>query len=498
MWYNPLQVHDGCKEYVKMRTKVFVAGDLMLDRFEYGKVSRISPEAPVPIFRHEREKRMLGGVGNVAANLIALGCDVTLAGAVGTDASGEEVLRLVNELGARGVIARSRSFRTVVKTRMIAGNNHLLRADLEDESPSLAIAAATLARMERAIAAADVVLLSDYAKGFLSPELCARLIGVARQRRKPVLIDPKGVDWEKYRGATLVKPNLREFSQICGRTFDPRSAGFKTTLEAEARRICAKFGIRNVLVTLSEHGMILVPASSRLAAIHIPTEAREVFDVSGAGDTALAAFGWAVGSGRSLPEAMRMANVASGIVVSKLGTATVSRRELELALGGGDDPFAALEGKIVSVRSAAAFAGECRAKGKRIGFTNGCFDCLHLGHLYSILETKRRCDAVIVGLNSDRSVRRHKGPSRPIQDERTRAMVLAALPQVDRVVIFDDDVPMKLVESVRPDVIAKEGYPLSKWPEGRLVRRLGGKAVVLKRLDGHSTTALVRRMRDEK
>ena len=193
-----------------------------------------------------------------------------------------------------------------------------------------------------------------------------------------------------------------------------------------------------------------------------------------------------------------MANVASGIVVSKLGTATVSRRELELALGGGDDPFAALEGKIVSVRSAAAFAGECRAKGKRIGFTNGCFDCLHLGHLYSILETKRRCDAVIVGLNSDRSVRRHKGPSRPIQDERTRAMVLAALPQVDRVVIFDDDVPMKLVESVRPDVIAKEGYPLSKWPEGRLVRRLGGKAVVLKRLDGHSTTALVRRMRDEK
>jgi len=479
---------------MNVKTKLFVAGDLMLDRFEYGKVSRISPEAPVPIFRFEREKRMLGGVGNVAANLVALGCDVTVAGSIGADACGEEVLRLINEMGVRGVIARSRAYRTVVKMRMIAGNNHLLRADLEDESPSLTIAGRLLARMERAIAAADVVLLSDYAKGFLTPTLCARLIDASRQRRKPVLVDPKGVDWGKYRGATLIKPNLKEFSQVCGRTFDPRSVGFKEALTEEARRTCAKFGIRNLLITLSEHGMILVPASSRVAAIHIPTEAREVFDVSGAGDTALAAFGWAIGSGRALPEAMRVANVASGIVVSKLGTATISRQELEQALGGEGDPFAALADKIVSVREAKAFAERCRSEGKRVGFTNGCFDCLHLGHLYSILETCRRCDAVIVGLNSDRSVRRHKGPSRPIQDERTRAMVLAALPQVDRVVIFGDDVPMKLVEAVRPDVIAKEGYPLSKWPEGRLVRKLGGEAVVLKRLEGHSTTNLAMRM----
>ena len=466
----------------------------MLDRFEYGKVSRISPEAPVPIFRREREKQMLGGVGNVAANLVALGCRVTLAGAVGDDASGKEVLRLVGESGAQGVITRSRTFKTVVKTRMIAGNSHLLREDLEDESPSLAIAAGMLARMERAIAATEVVLLSDYAKGFLSPKLCKRLIGMARQYRKPVLIDPKGTDWEKYRGATLVKPNLKEFSQICARRFDPHAPDFIATVRTAARAVCARFGIRNLLITLSEHGMVLVPASKRLEVLHLPTVAREVFDVSGAGDTALAAFGWAVSCGSSLAKAMRAANAASGIVVSKLGTATVSRAELEAAVGGGEDPFAALKAKIVTRAAAVAAVRKLRADGKKIGFTNGCFDCLHLGHLYSILEARRRCDALVVGLNSDASVRRHKGPSRPIQDERTRAMVLAALPQVELVVVFDEDTPLKLVKELSPEVIAKEGYPLAKWPEGRLVKRLGGEVVILKRLEGHSTSALVRRM----
>lgn len=482
-------------EFSKVR--VFVAGDLMLDRFEYGKVSRISPEAPVPVFRFEREKRMLGGVGNVAANLVALGCKVTLSGLVGRDASGAEVARLLKAAGIASVLVRSAKVPTTIKTRLIAGNNHLLRADQESDAGAASLSAAVLPRIDRAIAKADVTLLSDYAKGFLSAATCRRLIASARRHRKPVLVDPKGVAWEKYRGATLVKPNLREFSLVCGRTFDAASRTFLADLESAARGVCAAFGIRNLLITLSEHGMLLVPASRKVKAIHVPTVAREVFDVSGAGDTALAAFGAAIGAGASLARALRVANAASGIVVSKLGTATVSAAELASASGAeasAEDPLAASSAKIVGRAALRKAVAALRAAGKRIGFTNGCFDCCHLGHLYSIAATRRRCDALVVGVNSDASVRRHKGPSRPIQDERTRAGVLAALADVDYVVVFDEDVPLGLVKAIRPDVIAKEGYPLSRWPEGRLVRRLGGEAVVLKRLAGHSTSALVERM----
>ena len=476
--------------------KAFVAGDLMLDRFEYGKVSRISPEAPVPVFRLDRERRMLGGVGNVAANLLSLGCRVTLAGAVGADAAGEEVEVLARKAGAVSAICRDRHFRTIVKTRLIAGTNHLLRADQELDAAALTLNKRQMAHYAAEIAAADVVLLSDYAKGFLTPEICRAFIAAARAARRPVLIDPKGVAWEKYRGATLVKPNLKEFSLVCGRTFSPSSPRFREELVEAARGICRKFGLRNLLITLSENGMLLVPASLRLKPCHRPAEAREVFDVSGAGDTSLAAFGAAIGAGATLDRALTIANAASGIVVSKLGTATVSAEELAAAIGEGteSDPFAGCRRKIVSRERIAALVAEARAKGRRIGFTNGCFDCCHLGHLYSLVEAKRRCDLLVVGVNSDASVRRHKGPARPIQDEQTRATVLAAMTVVDYVVVFDDDVPIELVKAVRPDVIAKEGYPLPKWPEGRLVRKLGGEAVVLKRLEGHSTSALVARM----
>ena len=483
------------------KVKVFAAGDLMLDRFEYGKVARISPEAPVPVFRFVREKTMLGGVGNVAANLLALGCRVTLSGAVGSDAAGEEVVRLAGEAGADAVFARPRGFQTIVKTRLIAGNNHLLRVDQESDFAAEALPAAVEARCAKAIAASDVVLLSDYAKGFLSGPVCRGLIRLARKARRPVFIDPKGTDWERYRGATLVKPNLKELSLVCGREFDPSSPRFLADVASSARDLCSRFGLKGVLVTLSEHGMLLA-FRSKPSYLHVPTEAREVFDVSGAGDTALAAFGAAVGAGRSPEEALHIANAASGIVVSKLGTATVTYAELEKATSprtasprpcasaGVAEPSA----KIVRADEIGGIVAKLRAEGRRIGFTNGCFDCCHLGHLYSLFEAKKLCDVLVVGVNSDDSVRRHKGPTRPIQDETTRATLLASLECVDYVVVFDDDVPVALVKAVRPDVIAKEGYPLSKWPEGRLVKRLGGEAVRLKRLEGHSTTELVKRM----
>lgn len=479
--------------------KVFVAGDLMLDRFEYGKVSRISPEAPVPVFRFEREKQMLGGVGNVAANLLALGCRVTLAGVVGRDVAGQSIRDLVAESCATSAIKVDPRFQTVVKTRLIAGNNHLLRADQERDDVAVQLSPALRKRYATFISKANVVLLSDYAKGFLSAANCRAIISSAKAAKKPVLVDPKGVDWDKYRGATLVKPNLKEFAQVCGRNFDAKTPAGRDDLIVAARRICRRFGIHNLLITLSEHGMLLVPSSVSQDAEYVPTEVREVFDVSGAGDTALAAFGAAVGAGQSMHIALRMANVASGIVVSKLGTATVSREELAAAMGAvaerdSSDPFSSLRGKVVSAKEIAKVVERERMKGRRIGFTNGCFDCLHLGHLYSLIEAKKNCDVLVVGLNSDASVRRHKGPSRPIQDERTRAMNLAANSLVDYVVVFDEDVPLEIVKAVRPDVIAKEGYPLPKWPEGRLVKKLGGQAIVLKRLPGYSTSGLVDKM----
>lgn len=478
--------------------RVLVIGDIMLDRFIYGKVERISPEAPVPVFKFVREKIMLGGAGNVAANLVALGAHCNFIGITGKDEAGRRLADILAENGVHAHLLRLDNYPTIIKTRLIAGANHLARVDEEEILPVIAELLPRFHRiLSQAIKNADIVLISDYNKGLLTSVTAQMIIDICRQHGKKVIVDPKGADYSKYAGATLVKPNLKEFSEATGRKYNPQSADFQAQVKDGARLLFSRFHIQNLLITLSEYGMIHVPAENPDELLQISTEAKEVYDVSGAGDTALATLGAALGSGVPLKDAMKLANTASGIAVGKLGTATVTAEELRtnLSLRAAPDDGWTQKKKIITPEQAKCIVKGLREQGKTIGFTNGCFDCCHLGHLNSFMQAKKLCDVLIVAVNSDASVKRYKGENRPVQDEKTRAMLLASLEMVDYVIVFEEDSPLFLVEMLKPDVVAKEGYTLENWPEGRLAESYGGKAVILKRLEGYSTSNLVAKMK---
>ena len=473
---------------------ILAVGDIMLDNFEYGSVERISPEAPVPVFRPVRNKNMLGGVGNVAANLAALGCTVDLVARIGKDREGHTISEMASSIDVNAHLLRQPEFSTIVKTRLIAGNNHLLRIDTERiQELDGKLSDITTSTCLDLIDEADIVLLSDYAKGFLTNRLCQNLIAACKKHGKKVIVDPKGADYTKYNGAFLVKPNLKELKLATGKSFSPSSPHFLEDVAKAALSLSRKIDVDGMLVTLSEHGMLYVASSPKSEPLHLPTIAKEVFDVSGAGDTALAALGAARGAGYGMSEAMEIANAASSIVVSKLGTATASLDEIGAVLS--ESSSCPADRKIVRIDEIANITGKLKMAGKTIGFTNGCFDCCHLGHLQSLHDAKALCDILIVGVNSDDWIRKHKGSNRPIQDQQTRTTLLAALEYVDYVVIFNDETALPLVRLIRPDVIAKEGYALKGWPEGRFVRSIGGKAVTLKRVEGYSTTGIVNKLK---
>jgi len=474
--------------------RVLIAGDLMLDIFMYGSVNRISPEAPVPVFRYAYEKEMLGGAGNVAVNLAALGAVTSCLGFTGSDREGDEIASLLGKSGCRAELPRLNGHRTTVKTRLIASHNHILRADREEPNPDLTpILPALRQQAEILIRQADILLISDYAKGMITDEFCPFLIQLAKEANIPVIIDPKGADYAKYTGATLVKPNLKEFQEATGMTFRPEEADFAHQAAKGALFLFDKYKFKHLIVTLSEHGMIYFSAQNPDDGYQIPTQVREVFDVSGAGDTSFAALGAALGAGTDFTEALTLANTASGIVVGKLGTSSVSADELREKVR--EKNSSSRNKNIVTREELAEILKPLRAKGKKIGFTNGCFDLMHAGHLNSFAQARRECDILVVGVNSDRSVKSYKGPNRPIQDEMTRAALVASLKCVDYVVIFDETTAESLVNFLRPDVIAKEGYTLGQWPEARLVVSYGGRAVTLPRTEGCSTSDVIEKIR---
>lgn len=473
-------------------------GDIMLDRFLYGAVERISPEAPVPIFKLKREKQMLGGAGNVVANMAALGCVVTFIGIVGNDETGKKLASLLRKAKAHSHLLKLQNYPTIVKTRLIAGSNHLLRADHEEILP---VVEELLPKFEKiltqAIKNVNVVVLSDYNKGLLTPLSTQLIINICKKFNKPVIVDPKGCDYSKYSGATMVKPNLKEFSEATAHKYNPLDKNFLNSLKINAKLLFDKFNIQNLLVTLSEYGMVFLPSDCHENCFQIPTEAKEVFDVSGAGDTSLATLGACLGANVPIKEAIKLANLASGIVVGKLGTATVSADELKAAIAQKEpaDQGWSQKKKIVSLEQAEMIVKNLKDNHKIVGFTNGCFDCCHLGHLNSFMQAKKYCDVLFVAVNSDASIKRYKGPDRPIQDEKTRALLLASLEFVDYVIVFEEDSPLHIVEKLKPDVVAKEGYTLDKWPEAQLALSYGGKAITLKRLEGYSTSNLVLKMK---
>ncbi|HET9149119.1 MAG TPA: D-glycero-beta-D-manno-heptose-7-phosphate kinase [Alphaproteobacteria bacterium] len=470
------------------RARIAVIGDVMLDRYAYGDVDRISPEGPIPVFRRRRAVAMLGGAGNVVRNVTALGAKAALVGAVGTDAEGREVRQLVRaDAGILSRLVADPAHRTTVKTRFVAGQQQLLRADEESDGPFVPrLERALMSAARGAIARAAAVVMSDYGKGVMSSAVAAAIIAAARRHRVPVVVDPKGSDWSRYKGASLVTPNRRELEEAFGKPL----VGDRAIVTA-ARALIARYRLGAVLVTRSAEGMSAVSAR---AVSHLPAEAREVFDVSGAGDTVVAAVAAGLAAGLPLADAARIANAAAGIVVGKLGTAVAYRSEVFAALHAAG--VAGAERKVATLASALDRVALWRRQGLKVGFTNGCFDLLHPGHLHLLRQARASCDRLIVGLNTDASVRRLKGPTRPVQAESARAAVLGSLADVDLVVPFADATPIRLIRTLRPDVLVKGAdYTVKTVVGAAFVRGYGGTVLLAELKPGHSTTATVARLK---
>jgi D-beta-D-heptose 7-phosphate kinase/D-beta-D-heptose 1-phosphate adenosyltransferase len=467
---------------------VLVLGDLMLDQWVYGQVDRVSAEAPIPVLRiaPERQRWTLGGACNVAENVAALGARAMLIGVVGTDAAAAQMLALTKPFAADLIAAPGRW--TTVKTRYIAHGQQLLRADQESTEPLDAVAAAgVLDAYRRRLPAADIVILSDYAKGVLCDAVLAEAIAAARAAGIPVVVDPKRVDFAAYRGVTVLKPNRLEVRRATG-----IDCVDDETAEAAGRLVLEAVEAQAVLLTRGEQGLSVIPAGG--AALHLPTRARRVFDVSGAGDTTIAAFAVTLAGGAGLADAARLANTAAGLVVGKPGTASVSRDELAQALH--DDDLLATDRKIASLAPALARIGAWRAQGLKIGFTNGCFDLIHPGHVALLSRARALCDRLVVGLNTDASIQRLKGPERPISGEGARATVMASISYVDLVVPFAEDTPMRLIEAIRPDVLIKGAdYTVDQVVGADLVQSYGGRVALVPLEAGQSTTGTIARIR---
>lgn len=465
--------------------KILCVGDLMLDRFIYGSVDRISPEAPIPVFSIREESTMLGGAGNVVRNVLALGANATFLSVVGDDPVGRELTAMIGrEERLQPYLMVERGRISTKKTRYIAASQQLLRADAETRAP---IASASeeqmLSVLEGEISRHDVLVLSDYGKGTLTRHVAQSAIAAARKAGKCVLVDPKSRDFSLYAGATLICPNLAELSAAAG-----REIASENDIVAAARELMTQHNMENMLVTRGRDGMTLVTGKGN--PVHLPAHAREVFDVSGAGDTVIATYACAAAAGMDLATAAYMANLAAGIVVGKMGTAVVYRTDLKTALHA--ESMLAGQHKILPFEPAKELVEQWKRQGLTIGFTNGCFDLIHPGHLSLLQETKRNCDRLVVGLNSDDSVSRLKGPTRPVNSEMERATVLAAMHSVDMIVVFREDTPMKLLEAFRPHLLAKGAdYTKDQVVGAKEVESWGGKILLVPVREGYSTTATI-------
>lgn len=479
---------------------ILCVGDIMLDKFMYGDVERISPEAPVPIFKILKEKSMLGGTGNVIANLSSLGIKTKYIGAVGKDDSSVMLEHFLDKTGCEYSLIKPDNYPTTTKIRMIAGNNHLIRADKESvlnmDNDCLEKLKSYL---ESALADVDIVLISDYKKGLLTFDSTQMIINLCKKYGKKVLLDPKERDFSKYSGADIVKPNLKEFELVSGKKFDTKAPDFKQRVKKEALKVMTSYNISNLLITLSKDGMIFVSSDETKEPVHIAAEAKEVFDVSGAGDTSLAVLGASIAAGLSIEDSMKLANLASGIVVGKLGTACVTPLELKNAVINSNSTEKLSQAlKIITLSEAEELSIDLKKQGKTIGFTNGCFDVMHLGHIHSFAAAKKECDILFVGINSDSSVKQLKGQTFPLQNEKTRAYVAASLEFVDFVILFDETTALELVKKIKPDIIAKEGVKFENWPEAQYVSSYGGRVIQLERIEDYSVTAILDKINDMK
>jgi D-beta-D-heptose 7-phosphate kinase/D-beta-D-heptose 1-phosphate adenosyltransferase len=463
--------------------RLLVVGDVMLDKYVHGEVARISPEAPVPVVRATHQSQQPGGAANVAMNLSRLGGRAHVIGFTGGDEDERLLSGLLDNGGIASTLVASKGFPTIAKQRILGGRQQMLRIDTErlDARPQADYDRLIAAVLEH-LPGCHALVLSDYAKGVLTPAGCGQMIQAARGLGIPVLVDPKSDDFSRYRGATAICPNLGELSSAASvGTLDMRAL-----LDA-ATVMVSVLGVKFMVVTLGEKGIALVRADDRFIS---PAVARQVFDVSGAGDTVTAVLALCMASGLDPEAAVQLANVAAGIVVGKVGTVPVEKHELLAALA----PEIALsaEDKVVTRQELASRVAVWRANGERVVFTNGCFDLLHVGHITLLERAHRFGDRLIVAINSDDSVTALKGPSRPIVGERERARVLAALAAVDAVIVFAEATPMELIVAMRPDVLIKGGDYVEDTVVGAPeVRSWGGQVKIVPIVEGYSTTRLI-------
>lgn len=510
---------SGADRYEKIgraleTARVMVVGDIMLDRFVTGSVDRISPESPVPVLAVRKESRMLGGAGNVLSNLAGLRAGAVILAVVGADAEGEAVRSLAQSMGADidGLLtAPDRP--TTVKTRFLAGHQQLLRCDFERAGPlEAALESRLLALAAEKIDTVGALVLSDYGKGVLSETVLRGLIAQAGRAGVPVVVDPKGRDYARYAGAAVVTPNRKELAEAAGgaKVEDDES------VVAAAQAVLAHAAIGAVMATRSQDGLSLIRRDADkngfARPVHLRAQAREVFDVSGAGDTVVAVVGATLAAGGDLADAAVLANLAGGIVVGKVGTAPIRAAELAAALEGESgslpasaDRSAAEKARLAHIAERDEAAEQIRrwqARGLKVGFTNGCFDILHPGHVGLFIEARTRCDRLVVGLNADPSVRRLKGPQRPVNAQSDRARVIGALGAVDMVVFFgedpgENDTPLALLHALRPDILFKGGdYTMETIVGADFIRACGGEVVILPFAQGHSTTGIVRKIKE--
>ncbi len=474
------------------KTRVLVIGDLMLDRYLWGEVDRISPEAPVPVVRYVREETRAGGAANVANNLAALGCKVGVLGVVGKDAPAERLRAMLEEIGVdAAALVPDPERPTTEKFRIMAGQQQMLRVDREESRDvSAAVAERLLRTLEKRGGKYDGIIVSDYGKGLLSPAVMAGIVAFARKAGLPVVVDPKGSDYGKYRGVTCITPNEAEAAAA---TRLP--AGADNEALAAARALRQQLDLPTVCITRGAKGVLALQGTALQGEQHrfLPARAREVYDVTGAGDTFISAF--AALSFAQVPffEAVEAGNVAAGLAVGKLGTSVVTRQELAAALEERGAPARKIFGPGAADRRALGeLADQLRAQGKRVVFTNGCFDLLHAGHIQYLQDSRALGDLLIVGLNSDGSVRKLKGPARPVIGQEDRAHLLGALEAVDYVAIFEEDTPVDLIRAVKPAILTKGAdYTVDTVVGNDLVRQWGGEVRLIPLKENRSTSNLI-------
>jgi len=472
----------------KKRPTILVVGDLMLDSYMWGSADRISPEAPVPVIAVTKESKSLGGAGNVVANLISMGAKVCVSGILGCDDGARIIKAKLKELGANTeAIFEDENRTTSVKTRVMAGSHQIVRFDKESKDEILEDGEAKIFDFAEAnIAKFDAILLSDYKKGILTDSLTQKLIALANEKAIPVLADPKGTDYSKYRGATLLTPNKKEAKEATKIDIKDDESLYKAGIKLKN-----ELNLKYSLITLSEDGIGIFDEKG---LTKLPTLAREVFDVTGAGDTVLAALGIALALGSDIIEAAKFANKAAAVVVAKVGSATATIQEIisfENKEAGGD-----FEDKIVERAYLLEAVKELKQSGKKVVFTNGCFDILHAGHVKYLSEARKLGDALVVGLNTDRSVKAIKGENRPINNEHDRAKVLAALGCIDFITLFDEETPKELIDAVIPDILVKGAdYEPENIVGYDTVTKNGGKVVTIELVEGRSTTKTIERIK---